>query len=365
MKLRIAGSGRNRRRQLAIRGGSTYFPRSMPGKRINFIVIPQNDGRVREFGLSTRLLWSGGLTLSLLAGLFGYYAFQYHTRPDSGADLAGLRGENVLLEARLDSARRDLGRLEAVVGKLAGQEGLDDPDVGSGDQAPGVGGRQLPDDPPHYSTARPAEERIEDLSLRIQALQREALYQLTSSQSLIETFEANKENLLYVPTIWPVADVRSIWISSGFGDRKDPFTGLKSKHLGIDLAGRRGLPIVATAAGEVAYAYADRFLGKVVVVNHDPLVIGEDGPTSRPGLLRTEYGHLHEILVSKGQRVARGDTLGTMGSTGRSTGPHLHYAVRYQVRSRGGLNGYRDPQDFLVDWRPGDRPTGSIALLPD
>ncbi|MCY3735151.1 MAG: M23 family metallopeptidase [Gemmatimonadaceae bacterium] len=341
----------------------------MPGKRINFIVIPQNDGRVREFGLSIRLLWGGGIALCLLSGLFGYYALQFHTRPDPGTDLAGLRGESVLLEARLDSARRDLGRLEAVVGKLARQEGLEDPAVGSvgaGDQAPGVGGRRHPDDRPHYSTARPAEERIENLSQRIQNLQREALYQLTSSQSLIETFEANKENLLYVPTIWPVADVRNVWISSGFGDREDPFTGLKSKHLGIDLAGPRGLPIVATAAGEVAYAYADRFLGKVVVVNHDPLAIGEDGKTtSRPGLLRTEYGHLHKILVRKGQRVARGDTLGTMGSTGRSTGPHLHYAVRYQVRSRGGLNGYRDPQDFLVDWRPSDRPTGSIALHPD
>ncbi len=341
----------------------------MPGKRINFIVIPQNDGRVREFGLSIRLLWGGGIALCLLSGLFGYYALQFHTRPDPGTDLAGLRGESVLLEARLDSARRDLGRLEAVVGKLARQEGLEDPAVGSvgaGDPAPGVGGRRHPDDRPHYSTGRPAEERIENLSQRIQNLQREALYQLTSSQSLIETFEANKENLLYVPTIWPVADVRKVWISSGFGDREDPFTGLKSKHLGIDLAGPRGLPIVATAAGEVVYAYADRFLGKVVVVNHDPLAIGEDGKTtSRPGLLRTEYGHLHKILVRKGQRVARGDTLGTMGSTGRSTGPHLHYAVRYQVRSRGGLNGYRDPQDFLVDWRPGDRPTGSIALHPD
>ena len=108
----------------------------MPGKRINFIVIPQNDGRVREFGLSIRLLWGGGIALCLLSGLFGYYALQFHTRPDPGTDLAGLRGESVLLEARLDSARRDLGRLEAVVGKLARQEGLEDPAVGSADREP-------------------------------------------------------------------------------------------------------------------------------------------------------------------------------------------------------------------------------------
>ena len=166
-----------------------------------------------------------------------------------------------------------------------------------------------------------------------------------------------------MPTIWPVADPGQVRVSSGFGDRIDPFTGELSKHLGIDMAGPRGLPIVATADGEAVYAYTDQSRGKVVVINHDPLVAGEDGVAiSRPGLLRTEYGHLQEILVRKGQRVSRGDTIGTLGSTGRSTGPHLHYAVRYQVRGRGGLNGYRNPEDFLIDWRGDDLPAGSIAL---
>ena len=341
----------------------------MSGKRITFIVIPQNDGQVREFGISTRILWSGGLACALLAALFGHYALHFHTRADQGRDPSVLQGGTDLLEARLDSARRDLSRLEAVMSQLADQDQrLSDfhewPTVRGEGLALGVGGREEPDDLPDGYTHLASQERLQDLTQRIEALQREALYQLTSSQDLIATLEANKETLLYVPTIWPVADPRRVWVSSGFGPRMDPFTGLKSRHLGIDLAGSRGHPIVATAAGVVASAYTHRFLGKVVVLNHNPLVIGEEG-VARPGLLRTEYGHLHEIQVRKGQRVARGDTIGTMGSTGRSTGPHLHYAVRYQVRSRGGLNGYRDPEDFLVDWRPDDLPTGSIALRQD
>ena len=350
----------------------------MPGKRITFIVIPQNDGQVREFGLSTRILWSGALACALLAALFGHYALHFHTRADQGRDLAVqgrdlavLQGGTDLLEARLDSARRDLSHLEAVMSQLGDQDQrLSDfhegPSVRSEGMALGVGGREELEDLPDKYTDRPPQKRLQDLTQRIEALQREALYQLAGSQNLIATLEANKKTLLYVPTIWPVADPRRVWVSSGFGPRIDPFTGLKSRHLGIDLAGSRGHPIVATAAGQVASAYTHRFLGNVVVLNHNPLGIGEDGvATSRPGLLRTEYGHLHEILVRKGQRVARGDTIGTMGSTGRSTGPHLHYAVRYQVRSRGGLNGYRDPEDFLVRWRPDDRPTGSIALRQD
>ena len=321
----------------------------MPGKRITFIVIPQNDGQVREFGLSTRCLWGGVLASVLLAALFGFYALNFHASTDPGPGLDSRTG----LEARLDSARHDLQRLEALMSELSGQH-------------LGVGGRQEPDDLPDEYTALPVEKRLQDLTQRIDAMHREALYQLTSSEDLIDNLEANRENLLYVPTIWPVPDPRRVWVSSGFGDRIDPFTRLKSKHLGIDLAGPRGLPIVATADGEVAYAYTDRFLGKVVVINHDPMVVDEDGvATSRPGLLRTEYGHLHKILARKGERVSRGDTIGTMGSTGRSTGPHLHYAVRYQVRSRGGLNGYRNPEDFLVEWRRDDRPTGSVALRQD
>ena len=335
----------------------------MPGKRITFIVIPQNDGQVREFGLSSRVLWGGGLACVLLAALFGFYAVHFHASADPGRDLAGLRDVNARLEARVDSAHHDLLRLEVLLSELSGHHQR----TSHGDEeALGVGGRQEPDDLPDEYTSLPVERRLQDLTQRLDAMHREALYQLTSSEDLIDNLEANKENLLYVPTIWPVADPGRVWVSSGFGDRIDPFTRLKSKHLGIDLAGRRGHPIVATANGEVAYAYTDRFLGKVVVINHDPVVVDEDGvATSRPGLLRTEYGHLHKILVRKGERVSRGDTIGTLGSTGRSTGPHLHYAVRYQVRSRGGLNGYRNPEDFLIDWNHDDRPTGSVALSQD
>lgn len=117
-----------------------------------------------------------------------------------------------------------------------------------------------------------------------------------------------------VPAIVPVEGEH--WVSSGFGWRASPFTGDREFHSGIDLAGKRGTPIVAPADGIVARVVRDLALGRAITLDH-----GHG--------LETMYGHLSQVLVKKGQRVKRGQTIGKMGSTGnRSTGPHLHYAVK-------------------------------------
>lgn len=104
------------------------------------------------------------------------------------------------------------------------------------------------------------------------------------------------------------------WISSYFGQRKDPFTGRQSMHRGIDVAGKEGEKIVATANGVVTWAEERSGYGKLIEVDHGN------------GLL-TRYGHCESIDVEVGQQVMQGESLGTIGSTGRSTGPHIHYEV--------------------------------------
>ncbi|MEA5160773.1 M23 family metallopeptidase [Cereibacter johrii] len=103
--------------------------------------------------------------------------------------------------------------------------------------------------------------------------------------------------------------------TSGFGGRDDPFGRGKRRHEGIDMAGASGSPIYATADGVVIQAGTASGYGKVIKIRH------EFG-------IQTVYGHLSRIRVEKGQRVSRGDRIGDMGSTGRSTGTHLHYEVR-------------------------------------
>ncbi|MEM7689792.1 MAG: M23 family metallopeptidase [Pseudomonadota bacterium] len=105
------------------------------------------------------------------------------------------------------------------------------------------------------------------------------------------------------------------YLSSNYGMRVHPVLGRRSRHKGIDLAAPTGTPIYATADGQVSRADRSRSYGLVVYLEH-----GAD--------LQTRYAHMSRMLVADGQTVKKGDVIGYVGSTGRSTGPHLHYEVR-------------------------------------
>jgi murein DD-endopeptidase MepM/ murein hydrolase activator NlpD len=109
--------------------------------------------------------------------------------------------------------------------------------------------------------------------------------------------------------------VKTYTLTSGYGFRYDPFNGRSAQHTGLDMAGAQGEPIYAAAAGRVVRA--ERFAGYGLAVDID----------HGNGIL-TRYGHLSQIKVSLGEKVAMGQAIGAMGSTGRSTGTHLHYEVR-------------------------------------
>lgn len=116
------------------------------------------------------------------------------------------------------------------------------------------------------------------------------------------------------PSIWPVQGR----LSSSFGKRKDPFAGTGSFHAGVDLTARHGTPIVAAADGVVTQSGWFAKYGKRVVLAH-----GGNG-------LSTGYAHMSEFYVRPGQVVRRGEVIGSVGRTGRTTSPHLHYEIRYR-----------------------------------
>lgn len=109
--------------------------------------------------------------------------------------------------------------------------------------------------------------------------------------------------------------VDSMSLTSSFGTRSDPFTGRRARHNGIDIPGPVGTPIYATADGVIGRAQRVGGYGNYVEIEHG-------------NAIQTRYGHLSAIAVASGERVRRGDIIGYMGSTGRSTGSHLHYEVR-------------------------------------
>lgn len=160
-----------------------------------------------------------------------------------------------------------------------------------------------------------------DVSQRIDLISNKVKIQSTSLTDVLEEALSTQEFLACKPSINPISPADPYWLTSTYGYRKDPFTGQRTAHHGIDLAGPEGLDIHCAGAGTVVYARMNRHgYGKEVVVDHG------FGYTSR-------YAHLREIHVKKGQKLKRGEVLGTLGSTGRSTGPHLHYEIRKDDRA--------------------------------
>ncbi len=132
-------------------------------------------------------------------------------------------------------------------------------------------------------------------------------------ENKLRRLAALHDTLNALPITRPVAAYR---ITSGFGTRPDPFTGRFAMHYGLDIAGRRGTPVVATAAGKVITSGLYGGYGRMVKIDHGN------------GLV-TVYGHMDKNIAKQGQHVKRGDVIGTLGNTGRSTAPHLHYEIKY------------------------------------
>ncbi len=129
--------------------------------------------------------------------------------------------------------------------------------------------------------------------------------------------EAEKKSAQWkaTPSIWPVKG----WVTSGFGPRVSPFTGRPALHDGLDIGAAPETPVRAPANGRVTAIGYDSKLGNIVRLDHG---YG----------LQTLYGHMAKYLVKSGQRVKRGDVIGLVGTSGLSTGPHLHYMVKVKGR---------------------------------
>ena len=207
------------------------------------------------------------------------------------------------LALRLGEMQARLLRLDALGERLVSMGKLDDGEFDF-DSPPPVGG-------PESFTGKGEAADASTLVAEIEGLTQS----LADRERQFDVLEAllRQRNLRaqILPAGRPVA---SGWISSPYGKRKDPFTGHDEHHDGIDFAGKKGSDVVAVAAGVVLWTGERSGYGQTVEIDHG------DGYVTR-------YGHSEKILVQVGDAVERGQAIATMGSSGRSTGPHVHFEV--------------------------------------
>lgn len=164
------------------------------------------------------------------------------------------------------------------------------------------------------------------LTQRLDLFDRQLYAQSISFDQLREEAGKQKDKLAHIPSIIPI-DVKDYTMSSGYGYRRDPIYGSTKFHAGLDFAAKNGVPVYATGDGIVAIAERKSGYGNCIDIDHGYNYL-------------TRYAHLSEILVSPGQSVKRGDYIGKVGSTGKSTGPHLHYEVRFKDEPQNPVNYY-------------------------
>jgi len=228
------------------------------------------------------------------------------------------------IQAHLNAMALKLGDLEAQVmrldslgDRLAGVAGLKPQELPAKGIAPARGGAA--------STSMPSRDlSVDDFGALLDTLGRK-VDQRTDQLSVLEALLIQTSaSLKFLPSRYPINEG---WYSSNFGYRIDPFSGQQSYHEGVDFPAESGTPIVAAASGKVIFADLHREYGKMIEVDHG------NGLVSR-------YAHASSMAVREGDLVVRGQQIAAVGSTGRSTGPHLHFEVR--------LNGVpQNPARFL------------------
>ena len=260
--------------------------------------------------------WLISILLVLLVGLTGAVAYLWSFYPKSlsaeyqlGEAEKTIRNQNaqiVVMSSKLQSLEEDVRRVQQFDAKLRVMMNVDrDPPDTTG----------LAENPENAAQGYVPLYRQDLLAKRMHSLSDKLAEDVSleeiRQQEILLALRENREFMVMTPSIWPSEG----HLTSGFGYRVNPFTGQSILHAGIDVANRIGTPIVAPARGTVVSVGWQNAYGNCVVLNHG-------------NSITTRYAHMEKATVKEGQVVNRGELIGSVGNTGRSTGPHLHYEVR-------------------------------------
>ena len=299
-------------------------------KYLTLMFISHNEGYIKEYHLSRPKIIgiTSALCLLLLLSL-GYVATigKRERLAELKEENTALQRQFVLIQEELENMRHNMDQLQEKDRIMRAWVDLSEPSDEVRQIGVGGGDAMLPEW--EKAVSDDVSDLLTDNRTNMDQLLREAHFLQASFDTILTVLSKDIQMRQHIPSITPVR-MENPRISSGFGYRRDPFTGRRQFHFGIDYPGRRGTPIIAAADGKIDKIDHNRRLGWYVMIDHG---YG----------LQTLYGHLNrKPHVKLGTRVKRGAKIGEMGSTGRSTASHLHYSVIKHGE-------YENPKHYIFD----------------
>jgi murein DD-endopeptidase MepM/ murein hydrolase activator NlpD len=284
---------------------------------VTIMVVPGPNSPVRTVRIAKSTIKTTLLSLLGVLVLSLYLVYEYNDVKDKVWELQAVREELMQQKAEVQNFalnmldyKRQMFLLRDLDTKLRRAVSLGPRDKAQ--QVLGIGG---PDELGIQNLTALGEKRqaeaLKEMSEELSQLKGAASRQEASLQVLIEYFEDKRSLHASTPSVWPVRG----WVTSRFGSRLSPFSGIIKPHEGLDIAAQTGTPVVATADGVVVKAGFGTGYGNMVELHHG---YG----------MKTLYAHNSRLNVKAGQRVRRGEVIAYAGDSGSSTGPHLHYEVR-------------------------------------
>jgi murein DD-endopeptidase MepM/ murein hydrolase activator NlpD len=299
-----------------------YALKKIIGRRkTTFFILNYTGSAVKQITVSRRFLGSISICVAVFVILSAFVSYDYFSikttfnKQELESKIADQADEIITQRRQIQKFANEINTLKSTLVELNSFEKkiriIANIEKSSEDDSLfGVGGSTPEDIDPQASPKENQNGLMREMHSQTRQLTLASINQKNGLESLHNELVKQRNLLSATPSIRPAAG----WISSGFGYRESPFTGRREFHKGLDIANRKGTPIIATGDGTVTFAGSKGFLGKVVIINHGHGII-------------TRYGHLQKILVKRKKNVKRGDTIGYMGNTGRGTGPHVHYEV--------------------------------------
>lgn len=282
-------------------------------RKYHIVIFKEGHGDCRNIRLRG---WLGAGLFLLVAALIGgnLYLFKHFAKSQSLESqltqskkiVEEQNTQLINLTGKLKIVQTDITRVQQFNSKLRTMMDLNYGD----DSNTGLGGPGTEDFTKGYLPLLRQELLARKMNTFLNQLSNDVQLEEVRQQELVLVLRKNSEILAATPSIWPVKG----WTSSAFGSRGSPFTGKREIHKGLDIKAKANTPIQSPAKGIVIFAGWLGAYGNTVEINHG------NGLTTR-------YAHMQKSVLKKGQSVKRGDLIGYVGSTGRSTGAHLHYEI--------------------------------------